>query len=65
MLCPFLLDRENRDKIIQKTSVKVNKFDSYIAITVNAVVGVFYLMFSVIQIFGLFLSKMELPRDIT
>jgi hypothetical protein len=64
-LIVFNLDSENRDKIIQKTSVRANKFDSYIAITVNAVVGVFYLIFSIIQIFGLFLGKMKLPEGYT
>ncbi len=39
--------------------------DTYIAVTVNAVMCAIYLLFSGIQIFGLFLGKMELPAGYT
>ena len=39
--------------------------DPYIAITVNGVMCVIYLLFSSVQIFGLFLGKMELPAGYT
>lgn len=40
-------------------------WDSYIAVTVNAVLCVIYVIFSVIQIFGLFFQWMELPAGWT
>ncbi|MDE7323204.1 MAG: DUF4173 domain-containing protein [Lachnospiraceae bacterium] len=39
--------------------------DTYIAVTVNAIMCVIYLLFSSIQIFGLFLGKMSLPEGYT
>ncbi len=39
--------------------------DTYIAVTVNAVMCAIYLLFSGIQIFGLFLGKMSLPEGYT
>lgn len=39
--------------------------DTYIAVTMNAVMCVIYLLFSGIQIFGLFLGKMSLPEGYT
>lgn len=43
---------------------KIN-WDSYIAVTVNSVMCVMYVVFSGIQIFGLFLGKMKLPEGYT
>ena len=41
------------------------RWDSYIAVTINTIICVIYLIFSGIQIFGLFLGRLELPMGYT
>ncbi|MDE7477549.1 MAG: DUF4173 domain-containing protein [Lachnospiraceae bacterium] len=54
---------ENRKAIDNMAITEKVNWDSYIAVTVNGVMCVMYLVFSVIQIFGLFLGK--LPEGYT
>ena len=55
----------NIKKIQEATEPGETNMDTFIAITVNGVMCVIYLLFSSVQIFGLFLGKMELPVGYT
>ena len=44
---------------------KENGFDTYIAVTISTLVCVIYLVFSAIQIFGLFMGRLKLPEGYT
>lgn len=55
----------NIEKIKTLAAVDEANLDTYIAITVNGLMCVIYLLFSGVQIFGLFLGKMELPAGYT
>ena len=41
------------------------KFNKWIGVTVFTIISIVYISFSIIQIFGLFLNKLELPHDET
>lgn len=58
-------EEKNIKKIREAAKTAEANMDSYIAITVNGVMCVIYLLFSSVQIFGLFLGKMELPAGYT
>lgn len=49
----------------QATEEKKTEWDAYIAITCTAMIAVVYCLFCGVQIFGLFLGKMELPEGYT
>ena len=61
----YCTDKKRVSEIDDIASKQPARFDVYIAITVNAIVAVIYLIFSFIQIFGLFLGKMQLPDGFT
>ncbi|MDE6363462.1 MAG: DUF4173 domain-containing protein [Lachnospiraceae bacterium] len=68
-LCYGLFTYSTASKNIEKmkklaASGEAN-LDTYIAITVNGIMCVIYLLFSGVQIFGLFLGKMKLPEGYT
>ncbi|MFG6368871.1 MAG: DUF4173 domain-containing protein [Lachnospiraceae bacterium] len=58
-------EEKNIKRIHDATEAREANMDSYIAITVNGVMCVIYLLFSSVQIFGLFLGKMKLPAGYT
>lgn len=58
-------EAKNIKKIREAAKTEEANMDSYIAITVNGVMCVIYVAFSIVQIFGLFLGKMALPEGYT
>lgn len=53
-------------KNVDDTAVRKEKgFDTYIAVTVSVLVCAIYLLFSGIQIFGLFMGRLKLPEGYT
>lgn len=60
MLTAFLCQRTIKEEVSDK-----RKGEPVLAITVTALLSVIYLLFSGIQIFGLFLGKMQLPQGYT
>lgn len=61
----YFSDKESKESIEQMASSKKTNYDVYIAMTVNIIICVIYVIFSFIQIFGLFLGKMTLPEGYT
>ena len=55
----------NREKIGEITKKHVIEWKSYIAITFTSVMAMIYVLFSFVQIFGLFLGCMKLPEGYT
>lgn len=58
----------NPDSIKSVDNMAIEKktnWDAYIAVTMNAIICIIYVIFSGIQIFGLFLGKMTLPEGYT
>lgn len=63
-LC-YCNDKEDMKRVDDMAVRSANKFDVYIAMTVSVLVCVLYLVFSVIQIFGLFMGRLKLPEGYT
>lgn len=63
-LC-YCNDKENIKRVDDMAVRSANKFDVYIAMTVSVLVCVLYLVFSGIQIVGLFMGRLKLPADYT
>lgn len=61
----YFTNKECKESIEQMASAKKTNYDVYIAMTVNIIICVIYVIFSFIQIFGLFLGKMTLPEGYT
>lgn len=61
----YFTDKECRQSVEQMASASKTKFDVYIAMTVNIIICVIYVIFSAIQIWGLFLGRMTLPAGYT
>ena len=61
----YFTNKECKESIEQMASAKKTNYDVYIAMTVNVIICVIYVIFSFIQIFGLFLGKMTLPEGYT
>lgn len=61
----YFTNKECKESIEQMASASKTNFDVYIAMTVNVIICVIYVIFSFIQIFGLFLGKMTLPEGYT
>ena len=49
----------------EKEQAKCPQWDAYIAITMTVLITALYLIFCIVQIFGLFLGKMSLPEGYT
>jgi len=64
-LFTFCTEPKNTEKIKKMAEPAEANLDTYIAITVNGIMCIIYLLFSGVQIFGLFLGKMELPEGYT
>ena len=60
MLTSFLCQRTMKEEVTDK-----RKGEPVLAITITSLLSVVYLLFSGIQIFGLFLGKMQLPEGYT
>ncbi|MBO5146293.1 MAG: DUF4173 domain-containing protein [Lachnospiraceae bacterium] len=58
-------DAKNIKKIDDMAKTEKINWDVYIAITVNLIICVIYVIFSGVQIFGLFLRQMSLPEGYT
>lgn len=58
-------EQQNIKKIDDMAVRDQADFDTYIAVTVNGIMCILYLVFSGVQIFGLFLGKMRLPEGYT
>lgn len=57
---------QNAVKHVDDMAVKKDKgFDTYIAVTVSVMVCAVYLLFSGVQIFGLFMGRLKLPEGYT
>ncbi len=53
-------------KAVDDMAVRREKgFDTYIAVTVSVLVCALYLVFSLVQVFGLFMGRMKLPEGYT
>lgn len=53
-------------KAVDEMAVRREKgFDTYIAVTISTLVCVIYLVFSCVQIFGLFMGRLKLPEGYT
>lgn len=61
----YFTNKECKESIEQMASASKTNYDVYIAMTVNVIICVIYMIFSAIQIFGLFLGKMTLPEGYT
>lgn len=55
----------NREKISRLTKQNRMEWKAYIAITFTSVMAMIYVLFSLVQIFGLFLGCMKLPEGYT
>lgn len=64
VLC-YCNDKEDMKRVDDMAVRSENRFDVYIAMTVSVLVCVLYLVFSVIQIFGLFMGRLKLPEGYT
>ena len=68
MCYAFIIYNENLKNVKNIDNAAITQssnWDAYIAATVNTIICIIYLIFSLIQIFGLFLGWMELPEGWT
>lgn len=64
----FIIYNENLKNVKNIDNAVINQssnWDAYIAVTTNTIICAIYVIFSLIQIFGLFLGWMELPEGWT
>lgn len=64
-LFAYNVEPKNIKTIDKMAMTEKTNWDSYIAVTVNGVMCVMYVVFSGIQIWGLFLGKLQLPDGYT